>query len=364
MSSSSVFVVRRILYNSWCFALVLCVASCQPSPPVTQLIPEPEKFAKIIYPPDNPTTREGLALGKRLFYDPILSADSTISCSTCHLPELAFTDGRKVSKGIGGRTGKRNSPGLVNIGYLHKTLFWDGRADDLESQALHPVADPNEMGGDWPLLISKLRRHPDYMPAFRRAFGLSDDRELSPDHVGKALAQFQRSLISSDSKYDKVERGEAVYTETERLGHAIFFDLADEPDPEFHGLPTGECAHCHIPPHFTNQKFFNNGLDEADSLEDFKDIGRALVTGSVYDNGTFRTPGLRNVALTAPYMHDGRFENLYDVVAHYNSGGHYAENRNANIFELGLSNDQAEALVAFLHTLTDSSFVNNPDYRQ
>lgn len=340
------------------------LSGCQPAAPSRVEVYEPETFAKILYPVNNATTKEGLALGKKLFYDPILSADSTISCSSCHLPALAFADGRAVSVGINGRPGKRNAPGLANIGYLHKTLFWDGRADDLESQALHPVADPKEMGGSWPLLISKLRRHESYWPAFQRAFGLEEVRDLTPDHVGKALAQFQRSLISSDAKYDQVLRGEASFTEDEELGHAIFFDLADEPEPKYRGLPTGECAHCHIPPHFTNQRFFNNGLDEARSLDDFKDPGRGAVTGSVYDNGTFRTPGLRNVALTGPYMHDGRFKSLREVVAHYNSGGKYAENRNANIFKLGLLPDQEAALVAFLHTLTDTSFVNNAHYRQ
>ncbi len=344
--------------------LLAITFGCQMASPSPAAIPEPASFAKIIYPEDNPTTEEGLALGKKLFYDPILSADSTVSCSSCHLPALAFSDGRVLSVGINGRIGRRNASGLTNIGYLHQTLFWDGRANDLESQALHPVAAPNEMGGNWPLLISKLRRHTDYLPAFQRAFGLSEARELTPDHVGKALAQFQRSLISSDAKYDRVQLGEATFTEAEKLGHAIFFDLADEPKPEFQDLPTGECAHCHIPPHFTNQQFFNNGLDEARSLEDFKDAGRGAITGSVYDNGTFRTPGLRNVALTAPYMHDGRFATLEEVIAHYNSGGKYAENRNANIYKIGLAPDQAAALVAFLHTLTDRSFVDNPDYRQ
>jgi len=322
-------------------------------------IPEPEAFAKIIYPPDNPTTEEGLALGRALFFDPLLSADSTISCGTCHLPERAFTDGVAISVGINGRVGRRNAPGLANVGYLHETLFWDGRADNLEAQALHPVAAPNEMGGSWQLLISKLRRHPNYWPQFKRAFGLQEMAELNPDHVGKALAQYQRSLISSDSKYDRVQRGAATFTEEEALGNAIFFDLADEADPgKFANLPTGECAHCHIPPHFTNQLFFNNGLDEVHDLDDFTDPGRGPVSGSKYDNGKFRTPSLRNVALTGPYMHDGRFNSLEEVVDHYNSGGQYAENRNPNIFPLGLSPDQHRALVAFLQTLTDTSFVS------
>lgn len=344
--------------------LLLFLLACTPEEATPLAIEEPAAFAKILYPAHNPTTEEGLALGRDLFFDPILSADSTISCATCHLPARAFADGRKLSMGINGRLGRRNAPGLANVGYLHKTLFWDGRADDLETQALHPVAAPNEMGGSWPRLVQKLRRHPDYWPRFQRAFGLDQPAELIPDQVGMALAQFQRSLISSNAKYDQVQRGETVFTEQEALGHAIFFDRADDADPgPFAGLPTGECAHCHIPPHFTNQRFFNNGLDEAMTLEDFLDPGRGGISGDRFELGLFRTPSLRNVALTGPYMHDGRMENLAEVVAHYNSGGQYAENRNPNIFPLGLSPDQATALVAFLETLTDTSFVNNPNYR-
>lgn len=341
-------------------AILLCLlVACQPPAPTPMNIPEPEAFAKIIYPPDNPTTEEGLALGRALFFDPLLSADSTVSCSTCHLPELAFTDRQPISVGINGRLGRRNAPGLTNVGYLHQTLFWDGRADNLETQALHPVADPNEMGGSWQLMISKLRRHPVYWPQFERAFGLKELSELNPDYVGKALAQYQRSLISSDSKYDRVQRGEATFTEEEALGNAIFFDLADEPNAgKYAEIPTGECAHCHIPPHFTNQLFSNNGLDEANSLDDFKDPGRGPISGSKYDNGKFRVPSLRNVALTGPYMHDGRFNSLKEVVDHYDAGGKYAENKDPNIIPLGLSPDQHRALVAFLQTLTDTSFVS------
>ncbi|MEO0733452.1 MAG: cytochrome c peroxidase [Bacteroidota bacterium] len=327
------------------------------------VVDEPEEFAGLLYPEHNPTTAAGLELGRRLFYDPILSQDSTISCASCHLPERAFTDGRAVSIGLHGRRGTRNATGLTNVGYLHKTLFWDGRADDLETQALHPVAAANEMGGDWPTIITRLRRHPDYWPQFAEAFDLTRPQVLSPDEVGYALAQFQRSLISANGKYDRVQKGLATYTEAEALGHAIFFDLADDPTGEYAGLPTGECAHCHTPPHFTNGRFFNNGLDQANSLSAFPDPGRGAISGNVYENGLFRTPGLRNVALTGPYMHDGRFKTLEEVVAHYNSGGKYAENKSANVFPLGLDAGQAAALVAFLRTLTDSSFVNNPTYQ-
>ena len=325
-------------------------------------VAEPAGFAKIIYPADNPTTAEGLALGRALFYDPLFSRDSTVSCATCHRPELAFTDGLAISSGVGGRSGRRNSPSLTNIGYLHETLFWDGRADNLETQALHPIAEASEMASDWPTVLRRLRDHPHYPGRFHAAFGVSGE-EIKPGHVGKALAQFQRSLISGDSKYDRVRRGEATFTEVEALGNAIFFDLADEPEPTWRGFPTGECAHCHPPPHFTNQRFFNNGLDEVASLRDFPDPGRGPITGNNSDYGKFRSPGLRNVAVTAPYMHDGRFATLEEVVAHYNSGGHYAENRDPNLYRIGLEPEQQAALVAFLRTLTDSVFLNNPAYR-
>ena len=323
--------------------------------------PDPPGFAPLQYPSDNPTTRAGHDLGRRLFFDPILSRDSTVSCASCHRPELAFSDGRPRSRGVGGRRGRRNAPGLANVGYLHRTLFWDGRADDLEAQALHPIADPDEMGGSWPAVLAKLRRHPRYPARFRAAFG--PGVSLTPHLVGRALAQFQRTLVSATSKYDRVRAGRDTFTAAEALGHAIFFDLADERDGPYGHLPTGECAHCHTPPHFTNQKFFNNGLDPASEPADFPDAGRGGVTGNPLENGLFRTPGLRNVALTAPYMHDGRMATLAEVVDHYDRGGHYAANRSPNVAPLGLDSVQRAALVAFLHTLTDPSFVQNPAHQ-
>ncbi|MEM9837485.1 MAG: cytochrome c peroxidase [Bacteroidota bacterium] len=340
-----------------CLLLVLLLTSCQQATSSEPVVYDPPEFADIIYPPDNPSTRAGLALGERLFFDPILSADSSISCSSCHLPALAFTDGKVVSTGIYGRKGRRNSPSLVNIGYRYESMFWDGRASDLETQALHPVADPKEMGGDWPSIVHKLRRHTFYAQAIKQAFGLVDVSEINPDHVGKALAQYQRSLISFNSKYDQVKRGEATYTESEARGHAIFFDESDFTDGPYANLPVGECAHCHTAPHFTNQRFFNNGLDEAPTLTEFRDKGRGGITKNKYENGLFRTPSLRNIALTAPYMHDGRMESLAEVIEHYNSGGHYAENRSANVRPLGLSEQDKADLLAFLQTLTDESFV-------
>ena len=334
--------------RGWPVLLVL-ILSCGGEVDLT-----PPDFAAMLYPADNPSTPAGTALGERLFFDPILSADGTVSCGTCHQPALAFSDGRALSVGVGGLVGTRNTPALSNIGYLHQPLFWDGRADNLETQALHPIGTAHEMGGSWPAVIERLRGEASYREAFREAFGtVAIDSTL----VGRALAQYQRTLVSRDSKYDRVQRGEATYTEVEALGHAIFFDFGDDPRGPYGGLPKGECAHCHTPPHFTNQRYENNGLDEVTDLTAFRDPGRGAITGQPYDNGRFRTPGLRNVALTAPYMHDGRFATLEEVVQHYDSGGHYAENRSANIRPLGLDDRQRTALVAFLHTLTDTSFV-------
>ena len=334
----------------WAYITVLLVGlGCTDErPPVSE-------FAGILYPADNPQSDAGVALGRTLFFDTALSADSTVSCATCHRPELAFTDGRKVAVGIGGREGTRNTLGLTNVGYLHHPLFWDGRADNLEAQALHPIGDSVEMGGSWREVIRRLRDDPEYARAFTETFGTSD---IDSTLVGRALAQYQRSLVSRDSQYDRVRRGEATYTTAEQLGHALFFDLGDDPAGPYAGLPTAECAHCHTPPHFTNERFENNGLDEVTDLRAFPDPGRGAVTANPYDNGRFRTPGLRNVALTAPYMHDGRFGTLEEVVEHYATGGHYAENRSANVHPLELSGEQKSALVAFLHTLTDTVFVN------
>jgi len=301
-------------------------------------------------------TAAGIELGRRLFYDPILSADSSLACVSCHLPERAFTDGRAVAIGIHGRKGRRNALSLANAAYQYKGLFWDGRAATLEEQALIPVEDPNEMGHDWAAVESSLRRHPSYPALFAGAFGISDTAQLTRHLAARALAQFQRTLISADSKYDRAMRGEGALSEMEERGRQIFFDLSEE-------IPQGECGHCHTPPLFTDQTYMNNGIDEAPELESFRDKGRGEATGKRYDNGRFRVPGLRNAALTAPYMHDGRFATLEEVVEHYKQGGHYSENADPKIRKLHFTDTDIQSLVAFLKTLTDSTFVNNPDFK-
>lgn len=335
----------------------LGIIACQREPavePVPEVYPVqvPRGFPQLEKDHPNPMTPAGVALGRQLFFDPILSADSTISCASCHQPALAFTDGRAVAIGINDQKGKRNAPSLLNVAFYHTGLFWDGRAATLEEQALVPVEDPLEMGNSWDNVEASLRRHQQYPVLFQQAFGINDTIELTRHLVARALAQYQRSLMSGVSRYDLEEQGLATFTASERRGKAIFMDASAE-------LPNGECAHCHTPPLFTDLTYMNNGLDEVERLEDYPDKGRGEVTDTKYDNGRFRVPSLRNVALSAPYMHDGRFATLEEVVAHYNSGGHFAPNVDPKVRKLQLSTRDQQDLINFLKTLTDTSFVKD-----
>ncbi|MEL6864527.1 MAG: cytochrome c peroxidase [Bacteroidota bacterium] len=325
-----------------------------PYDPQPYAIPEPVDFPLLITPEDNPTTVDGVRLGQFLFYDPILSATNTMSCSSCHLPNLAFTDGKAVSTGIDGIAGTRSSMSLLNAAYYNKGLFWDGRSNTLEEQALLPVIDPIELHDTWPNVENKFREHSDYPTMFRKAFGISDKSEITKDLAVKALAQFERILISGNSRFDRFLRGEANFTPAERRGYDMFFDISGN-------VPDAECSHCHGGPLLTTNDYFNNGLDGVDNLEDFEDLGYGPVTGDYFDNGRFRAPTLRNIVLTAPYMHDGRFETLEEVIDHYNSGGHYAQNIDPLIRKLELTEEDKDQLLKFLHTLTDTSYMNNPD---
>ncbi len=323
-----------------------------PSPFVVAI---PVDFPQLEIPADNPITVEGVALGRRLFYDTRLSADSSMSCASCHLSAFGFADGKAVSTGVDGIAGKRSSMSLLNIGFVTGGLFWDGRSATLEEQALIPVEDPVELHETWGNVIQKLQRDPDYPKWFREAFGIKDKREMTKELASMALAQFERTMVSGDSRYDAVFiRGDGFPTESELRGFEMFFDFGRPL------LPDAECAHCHGSVLLTTHSYFNNAIDSVGLLTEFKDRGRGMVTGKYLDNGKFRATSLRNIALTAPYMHDGRFATLEEVVDHYNSGGHIAENYDSNMHPLGLTIAQKEDLINFLHTLTDTSFVQNP----
>lgn len=317
----------------------------------------PDGLPQMEIPLDNAMTNEGVQLGRHLFFDPIFSLDSTISCASCHLPELGFSDPDAVSLGVNDAMGTRNAMSLVNVGFYTKGLFWDGRVQTLEEQALLPVEDHLEMNEAWPNVLEKLARHEDYPAMFREAFGIEYADEITKELAVKALAQFERILISGNSRFDQASRNEIFLEDEEVNGQQLFFfelaQTANHPG----------CSHCHGGPLLTDNRFLNNGLDSVGNLNGFADKGRGIVTSRFGDNGKFRVPSLRNIELTAPYMHDGRFNTLEEVIEHYASGGHWAENIDANIRPFTLSEQEQQELLAFLRSFTDESFVNNPDFQ-
>lgn len=326
-----------------------------PQPYVLEIpdwMPEPH------IPADNPLTEEGVALGRRLFYDPILSSDGSQSCGTCHQPDKSFTDGLAVSTGVLGMQGKRNSMALVNLAFNTNGFFWDGRAKTLEKQALIPVEDHVELNESWDNVEDKLRRDETYPALFREAFGISRKTEITRDLVVKAIAQFERILISANSRFDRVVwLNEGWLTDAELRGKQLFFF------EELQTIDHPGCSHCHFDPLFTDNRYKNNGLDSVARLEDFQDPGLGGVNDNRYDLGKFRVPTLRNIALTAPYMHDGRFQTLEEVLDHYSRGGHGMENEDVNIRPFALSERQKQDLIAFLNTLTDTTFTQNPAFQ-
>lgn len=308
-------------------------------------------------PDDNPLTIDGVALGRMLFYDPILSSDSTQSCASCHQQQYAFAEPSALSTGVTGNLGTRSAMAIINLGYASNGLFWDGRSATLEAQALEPVENPIEMHEDWDNVEIKLRRHPSYPVAFRKAFGIDNKNKITRDLAAKAIAQFERTLISYQSKYDEIVwENNGWFSDSEERGKHLFF-VEEAQEDEHPG-----CSHCHIAKYFTNNAYENNGLNASENLLDFPDLGRGPISGNIYDNGRFRVPTLRNIALTAPYMHDGRFETLEEVLDHYSSGGHPAENKNINITHFTMTDQMKQDIINFLHTLTDTTFINKEEF--
>lgn len=313
-----------------------------------------DKLIAPIIPPDNLLTEEGVALGKKLFFDKILSGDGTQSCATCHNPKKAFTDNLQFSEGIAGISGNRNSMPLFNLAWNFDEKFaWDGKDITLEKQALEPVSNPIELHSDWKKVAERLQNHPEYPTLFNQAFGTATIDSIL---VTKALAQFERTLISGDSKFDKFLRGETTLTPEEQNGFNVF--MTEE---------KGDCFHCHGSennPLWTNNQFHNNGLDAI-----FTDLGLGAVTGDPADNGKFRTPSLRNLIYTAPYMHDGRFATLEEVINHYSEGLQNSSTidplmKSVNQGGVHLSAKDKADLKAFLLTLSDINFINNPAFQE
>lgn len=314
----------------------------------------PQGFPQMVIPVDNPMTVEGVALGRKLFYDKRLSGDNTQSCSSCHQQSHGFSDPNRVSTGITGAQGTRQAMSLVNLGW-EKFFFWDGRAATLEEQATMPVINPVEMNASWPDVIAKLDADPVYKKMFFEAFGT---REITIARVTKAIAQFERTLISGNSKFDKVLRGEVSFTASEANGYDLFMKDKDEAN----GISGADCFHCHGPVLMAKQVYANNALDAT-----FADPGLGAITGDPNDNGRFKAPSIRNIEVTGPYMHDGRFTTIDQVIMHYSTG----LVNSATVDPLmkfvadggvGLSPQELTDLKNFLLTLTDNDFLTNPEF--
>jgi cytochrome c peroxidase len=305
---------------------------------------------------DNPLTVEGVALGRMLFYDPRLSANGHISCASCHQQARAFTDGRAFSPGFDGTPTRRNAMTLANLLWV-RHFFWDGRAASLDEQALTPLTDVHEMGLPLDSSVSRLRTAGFYGPLFAAAFGSAD---ITGPRFIMALTQFERTLISDNAPYDQYIRGEYQPTASERRGIDLFFNNVN-----LQGRTRGAgCGNCHGGPKTFNEMYHNNGLDRIP-----RDSGRADVTGMAYDLGRFRVVTLRNIALTAPYMHDGRFKTLQEVVEHYSEHIEPSATLSPSLRDtanrpenLRLTPEEKVDLLAFLRMLTDSTFITDLRY--
>jgi cytochrome c peroxidase len=284
-------------------------------------------------PADNPQSAAKIALGRRLFRDASLSRDESISCATCHDARHAFADGRVHARGIGGAEGERNTPAIFNRGY-GISFFWDGRAGSLEQQVLQPILNPREMGMSADLLAARLRDNPDYAHAFRSVFGRAPDTA----DLARALASYLRSVRSGDSRFDRHLAGRmGSLTAEEQAGLNLFMSKAN-------------CWTCHAGSNFSDERFHNTGVAWREGR--VADAGRSAISGDARDRGAFKTPTLREVARTAPYMHDGSLATLEDVLDYYDRGGNQNPGLDPGIRPLHLRPEEKQALVAFLKCLS------------
>lgn len=309
----------------------------------TLLIKAPLGLPPVPVPTDNPPTAETVALGRRLYYDPALSADNTISCASCHAPETGFTDTRPVSTGVGGKKGTRHSPTVINSAYSF-LQFWDGRAPSLEEQAKGPMINPVEMATTHAAVVKRLQADPKYVALFKEAWGTD---QITIDLVVKSIAAFERTVLSGNSPFDRFYYGHdrrALSVSAQR-GLKLFIDPKK-----------GNCAVCHTIEKqyalFTDNKFHNLGIG-ADTRGNMVDLGRFEQTKDQADWGAFKTPTLRNISQRAPYMHDGTFPTLKDALGHYIGGGNLNAHLDKQIHALDfMTFDEREDLLAFLESLT------------
>lgn len=310
-------------------------------------------------PADNQLTVEGVQLGRMLFYEKKLSKNGSLSCASCHKQADAFTDINRFSIGVHGDLGHRQAMSVFNMAWNTNGFFWDGRAPRLRDQSLMPIQDSLEMDEELDSVVAKLSNESFYREQFSKAFG---SPEITAEKMALAMEQFMNSIVSVDSKYDRYLNGTVNLDSNEERGRVLFFA---EFNPGFPSLSGADCQHCHSGLNFENDRYMNNGLDTDAQMND---NGFMSVSGNSNDKGKFKVPSLRNIALTPPYMHDGRFATLDEVLDHYNTG---LQNSNTldpiliypfNSGGLQLSNQDKSDLIAFLNTLTDYSLTTNPQY--
>ncbi|MGB0369621.1 MAG: cytochrome-c peroxidase, partial [Flavobacteriales bacterium] len=319
--------------------MVLLIAGCSKTPNAPYELAIPSWFPEMEIPEENQLTHARVELGRKLFYEPLLSSDSSVSCSSCHLQEKAFSDFTAQSSGVNGIVGTRNAPTLANIGYS-TSFFHDGGVPTLELQSQSPIFSADEMNFTIAGFLARIENNQEYKLMFQEAYN------RAPDAFGisRAIACFERTLISGNSRFDQYEYQDKkdALTEQEIRGKDLFFSSETE------------CSSCHVPPLFTDYSFQNIGL-----YTTYIDSGRAKISRLTEDRGKFKTPTLRNIELTAPYMHNGSLVTLEEAVEHFNAGGVGHPNQNPMVKPLGLSEQDKADLVSFLKTLTDHDFVSN-----
>jgi len=360
--------MSKIKYIFLLFTGILLAIACnkdeeQPKIPITidetpfvleyGALPSPD------LPADNPLTEQGVQLGRMLFYETMLSKDGTQSCASCHRQPDGFSDSTRFSIGVEMLPGKRQAMPVFNMAWHSNEFFWDGRAHLLRDQSLKPIQDPLEMNETLENVIAKLSDSELYQDQFTRAFGSA---EVTSEKMSLTMEQFMLSIVSYNSKYDKYLAGDVQLTASEERGRILF---ETEYNPFFPNDSGADCVHCHGGANFENDQYMNNGLDTDATMTD---IGREEVTQNVNDRGKFKVPSLRNVAVTAPYMHDGRFQTLEEVVDHYNAGIQESSTADPTVLNtkdtgLFLTNQDKEDLINFLKTLTDDTFLNEASYK-
>lgn len=323
--------------------LCCCIAISVLSFTKTDELTIPEHWPAPVYNfQNNPLNAAGIALGRQLFYDPLLSKDNTISCASCHLQYTAFTHvDHALSHGINDSIGTRNAPALMNLAW-QTNFMWDGAINHLDVQALAPISHPSEMGENLSDVLKKLRGQAKYRTLFFKAY---HDSDITGEQTLKAISQFMLTLVSSNSKYDSVQRQQSHFTAQEKRGYQLFKTF---------------CNTCHTEPLFSTYEFANNGLPVSKTLND---SGRLRITQQANDAFKFKIPSLRNVQFSYPYMHDGRFKKLSEVLNHYDKGIVHSETLAPQLEKpIILTSNEKVDLIAFLMTLTDKSFLFNPKF--